>query len=311
MHLLTLTNFEQLLINGVISGTAYGLLGVSFGLILGTTGRFHFAFVFTYALSAYMAAQVGSWFNAPFWLALIIGAAVGTIFGVLMEALIYRRLSLRSGAYALLIIFVASLGLAIAGENIISLIWNKSASLQISGVDISGITIGPVDFTNLNVEMVVVSWALIVLLGLMLAYTKLGREMRAVRVNPEMSLVVGINPAVIYLIVFAIGSFLGGVGAVFTAANTAATPDMGFRPIFYAFVVAFLAGAGRPPVVTALVGVGVGLVESLSGLFLSTQWSSLVVFTMLFIYVALRPVDLRAKLMRLMPSGSVPAQQSA
>jgi branched-subunit amino acid ABC-type transport system permease component len=60
MHgLLTLNNFEQLLVNGAITGTAYGLLGVAFGMILGVTGRFHFAFAFTYAVSAYVAVAVG------------------------------------------------------------------------------------------------------------------------------------------------------------------------------------------------------------------------------------------------------------
>ena len=79
---------------------------------------------------------------------------------------------------------------------------------------------------------------------------------RAVRVNPEMSMAVGVTPETIYLAVFAVGSFLGGVAAVFDAAKTAATPDMGFNPLFYAFVVAFLAGAAAPPVVVGLVGAG-------------------------------------------------------
>ena len=45
---------SQLTATGIINGAAYGLLGVGFALILGVTGRFHFAYSFTYALAAYM-----------------------------------------------------------------------------------------------------------------------------------------------------------------------------------------------------------------------------------------------------------------
>ena len=291
---LTLDNFLQLTVAGVVSGSAYALLGVAFGLILSVTGRFHFAFTFTYTISAYIAAQVGESWGLPFWLSLLLGAVVGAVFGVLFERCVYRPLALRSGAQALLVIFVASLGLAIIGRNLIGLLWIDSASKQISGFANVGYNIGPSTVTKLGLVQVVVCWLLVIGLGTVLSYTSFGRVVRAVRVNPEMSLVVGVDPRTVYLAVFAIGSFFGGVAAVLNATQTAAQPDMGFNPLFYAFVVAFLAGLGRHPLVIGLVGLGLGLVESWSALFMSTQWSSLVVFGILFGYVALRPVDLRS-----------------
>ena len=69
---------------------------------------------------------------------------------------------------------------------------------------------------------------------------------------------------------------------------------MGIRPVVFAFVVAFLGGTRSRPLVIGLAGLFIGLVESLSGLFVSPQWSSLVVFSVLFIYLVLRPLDLRA-----------------
>jgi branched-subunit amino acid ABC-type transport system permease component len=295
---LGLDNFLQLLVNGLINGSAFALLGVAFGIILGVTGRFHFAFAFTYALSAYIAAEVGLAWNLPFWLAMVLGAIAGLVLGVLMEFLVYRPLARRSGAYALLTIFVSSLGLAIMGENLLSIIFHSSASESISGVSITAIKVGSVDFTSLNVEMVLTSWVLILALAVVMSRTKFGRMVRAVRSNPDMSLVVGVSPGAIFLAVFAIGSLLGGVAGVFQAAQTAATPSMGFEPIFYAFTVAFLAGAARPPVVVGLVGLAVGIVQSLSGLFLTSQYAGLVVFAILFIYVAMRPLQLRSVLSR-------------
>ncbi len=275
-----------------MAGSAYALIGVAFGLILSVTGRFHFAFTFTYTISAYIAAQTGESWGLPFWAALIVGALVGGVFGVLAERLVYRPLAVKSGAYALLVIFVASLGLAIAGRNLIALYWIDSASKQILGFSNAGYDIGPITLTKLGIIQVLVAWALVLALGAVLSYTGLGRVVRAVRVNPDMALVVGVDPRTVYLAVFAIGSVMGGVAAVLNATQTAAQPDMGFTPLFYAFVVAFLAGLGAHPVRVGLVGLGVGLVENWSALFMSSRWTSLVVFGILFVYVAQRPYQL-------------------
>jgi len=72
----------------------------------------------------------------------------------------------------------------------------------------------------------------------------------------------------------------------------AGVPDMGLQQTLIAFVVAFMA-LGTQPVAVALTGLALGLVESLSGLFLGAQWAPVVVFGTLFLYLALRPVQFR------------------
>jgi branched-chain amino acid transport system permease protein len=304
---LSLENVLQLTLTGIVNGTSYALLGLAFGLILGVTGRFHVAFTFTYTLSAYVAAEVGQRYGLPWWASLIAGALAGALVGVLMERFVYRILAARIAGNGLLMIFVASLGLQIVGRNGIALIW-VAASKPLSGFTNAGLTVGPATITRLNVDATVVSWVLIGLVGVLLARTTLGRMICAVRVNPEMSLCIGVDPQRVYLIVFAIGSFLAGVGAVFDGIQTSATPDMGFRPLFYALVVAFLAGLSAAPLRVGLVGIALGLIESWSSIFLPTQWTALVVFAILFVYVALRPVQWRRTIERLVPRGRRPPQ---
>eukprot|EP01035_Chromulina_nebulosa_P011521 gene11521-15395_t len=77
-------------------------------------------------------------------------------------------------------------------------------------------------------------------------------------------------------------------------------PDMGNRPVLFAFVVAFLGGTRSSPLVVCLAGLGLGLCESLSGLWVSPQWSSLVVFAILFIYLVVRPLDVAGLRRRIM-----------
>ena len=72
----------QLTLNGIFRGTAYGILGVGFALILGVTGRFHFAYAFTYTLAAYMVFTFKDRVGLPFWVAVVAGIVVVAIFGI-------------------------------------------------------------------------------------------------------------------------------------------------------------------------------------------------------------------------------------
>jgi branched-subunit amino acid ABC-type transport system permease component len=296
-----LDNFLQLLVNGIFNGTAYALIGVGFSLILSVSGRFHIAYAMTYTLAAFVAGWVGFSFHFPFWLALLAGALAAAVAGVLMERLIYLPLSLRAvsvGSDPLLVMFVASLGLTVIVRNAIALSTLSSSSVNIMGFANQGINVGPITITTLNIVQFFTSWILIGLLALVLNVTNLGRMVRAVRANWEMSLCVGIDPSLIFVAVFAIGSFLSGVGGVFQATYTSATPDLGLPPFFDALVVAFVAGLTSGPLRVGLVGLALGILEALSTLVLPTQFTPLVVFAILFFYVALRPVnfaDLRRK----------------
>ena len=281
---------KQLAVAGIINGSGYALLGVAFGLILGVTGRFHYAFALAYTAAAYVASVLISSAGVPWPAALAAGLLAAVLLGVSCERVVYRPLAARSGAVSLLAIFIASLGISIAGTNIITLIWSSS-SRTIEAFSSSPMRVGSVTFTSLELIMVIVFWVLIVSLSLVLRSTSLGRQIKAVRGNPELARVAGIEPDRIYLWVFAIGSLLSGVAALLLGMRFAVQPDMGTRIVVFAFVVAFLGGTASSPIVVGLAGLFLGLVESLSQLWVAPQWSSLVVFSVLFIYVALRPVD--------------------
>lgn len=289
----SLNDILQLTANGLIAGSGYAMLGASFALIYGVTQRFHFAFASSYTVAGYAAALAGAHIGAPFWLAVVIGSLAAVLSGVLIERFLYRPLAQRSNRDSLLAIFVASLGLTIIVQNVIRLIWLVNPIQEIVGADLQPLNLGQVHFTALDVASVAVAWTSIGALTVLMAKTALGRSIRAVRANPDMSLALGIDPGHVYLIVFAIGSAIAGAAGVLAAAQTAVTPDLGITPTLFAFVVAFLAGPGRSPVFVGMAGIGVGLVESWSGLWLSAEWATPVVFGMVVLYGILRSGRLR------------------
>ncbi|MGO9398614.1 MAG: branched-chain amino acid ABC transporter permease [Xanthobacteraceae bacterium] len=290
---MSLEQVEQLAVAGIINGSFYALVGAGFGLILGVTGRFHYAFALVFTLAAYITSVLETPAGLPAPLAIAGGLLAAVILGVAIEHIVYRPLARASGALSLLTIFISSLGLTIAGINLITLAWT-AFSRSIELVPLQPLNLGAVSFTSIDATLVVVSWLLIAALSGLLSFSDLGRSIRAARGNPHLARILGLDPDAIYLSVFALGSLLCGAAGILDGARFAVQPSMGIRPVMFAFVVAFLGGTRSGPIVVGLAGLFIGLVESLSGLFVSPQWSSLVVFSVLFVYLVLRPIDFRA-----------------
>jgi branched-chain amino acid transport system permease protein len=283
----TWANLQQVVVNGVLIGTNYALTAVGFGLIITVTGRFHIAYGAIYALSAFIAGQVAISWGLPYAAALLVGLASGAIVAVAIERFLYWPLNRRLGAAALITIFIVSLGLSTAGQNAIALLWVDSGTLNVQGFHVDSVNFGDVYTTNLAITAFVCGWVALLAVWAVIRWTKLGRMIRAVRVNPELSLAIGIDPKVVYMSVFAMGTALGAIGAVFTATQSTATPDMGTTPILYAITISFLASSSSPMVIAA-VAIVVGLVQSLSGFFVQPEWAQVVVFAGLLLYVLLK-----------------------
>jgi branched-chain amino acid transport system permease protein len=286
----SLDSFTQLTANAIFRGAAYGLLGAGFALILGVTGRFHFAYSFTYTLSAYLAFTFWDRVGLPFWPASLLGILLGALSGPLIERWVYRPIAVRAGATALLAVFVASLGIGIAGENVIRLFWSSS-SQAFFGPSQEVWTLGNVRFLNFDVYQTLTALALVLALAAILRFTSLGRRIKATRVNPDLATVIGIDAKQVYLICFFIGSLFAAVAAFWYAVQFTMDPAMGQRPVIFAFVVAFLAGTASSPIRVFLAGIVVALIEQWSSMFISVRWTQTVVFILLLGYLVVKSLE--------------------
>jgi branched-chain amino acid transport system permease protein len=286
---MTTSDFLQALVTAVVTGSLFALLGTGFGLILGVTGRFHFAYATTFVWSVYLAvAAVDA--GVPLYLGILLGILAAVAMGVLMEWFLYRPLVERSPQTALLGVFVTSLGLVVAGENIIRLIWPGGGRTLSPGFTVKRISLGgDIGLTSLDAVTIGVGVVLILALWWWLRSSRYGRAIRAVQENPDMARAVGVWPEGIYLVVFSIGSALGAVAAILMTMRGQVLPDAGIDPTFTALVVMFLAGLRSSPLGFALAAFGVAVIQSVSAVWLSPEWTSPITFGILFLYVALVP----------------------
>ena len=222
-------HFRQLTVDGFFRGCSFGLLGVGFALILGVTGRFHFAYGFTYTLAVYLAFTFtfrrASW---PFWPSAIIGdPADGGRRGRRSSAACTARSPATPAPTALLAVFVAALGIGIAGENIIRLFWGSETQAYFGPEEEPRSRSGTRSSSTSTVWQAASGIVITLALAAMLRYTALGRRIKATRVNPDLAKTIGIDADRTYVIVFFLGTICAGVSAVLVRPQVHGRPRHG------------------------------------------------------------------------------------
>ena len=293
--------FAQLTVTGIVLGSFYALLGMSFGVIYQTSKIFHLANAIPFAAAGYTAVWTAEVLHFPFAVALLAGLIVSALLGLLILTLGYFPLINRGAT--LLALFLVSLGISVAFPNLLQIIFGpQNKPLQVyDATD----TLGPAfdnkifNFFNLTITLIdllkiVVAWVLVAAVILFVKYTRFGRSITALRTNPTMAAAVGINTRVVYIVVFIIGSVLSGIGGLFVTAEFVASPTMALQWILVGFIVVFFGGIGSLGG-AALGGLVLGLLSSWSGLFLGVQFAPIVMFAALFIILLVRPQGLFGK----------------
>lgn len=280
----------QLFLNGLVNGSHYALLGLSFGLIFGTTRITHFAYGPLYAVSAYACWWAAAKLGLPLAAAFAFGIGIGAAAGVLCYVLLYRPFE-RAGSPPL-VILIASLGLLIFLENAIGVVFGTDTKV-VDAPPAAVYLVGPAVVTSVQLMQVGALAAIALALWLFLARTRFGRAVLAQTDNPEMATIVGIDTPRMSLLVFALGSAIAAVPACLVLVKDGATAHMGFVAVFMGFVAVVVGGIGSLRGAVAA-GYALGLVESLGLWKIPSEWQSTIAFVVLFLVLLFRPQGLFA-----------------
>ena len=143
--------------------------------------------------------------------------------------------------------------------------------------------------------LVIVAAALfIILLQLFIKRTWLGATIEAVAQNPEGAQLVGISIDRVSSLTFGIGTALAAAAATLIAPIFLVYPTMGSMPNLKAFVVIIIGGMGSIPG-AVIGGFMLGLIESLGGGYISTDYKDLFAFGALVTFLTVRPLGLFGK----------------
>ena len=240
--------------NGLLLGIIISVASVALSLLYGVTRIVNFAHGEIIALGAIATLFLSSPIDyrflfldrfAPLGLNFVISCLLAVLicglFGGLLELLLFRPL--RKSNVGNIAVLVVTIGLSIFIRHLYLLfatgrVQNFPLELQRRQTYLF------FDMTPRNLKVLIIGIFVMVLIGLLLTYTKLGKAMRAVRDSEELSSISGINSDNIILITWISSSMLAGLAGVFQAIINDVRWNMGFLILLLIFAGTVLGGIG-------------------------------------------------------------------
>ena len=286
-------NFITQIINGLNAGSIYALVALGYSMVYGIVKLINFAHGDIIMVGAYVVYVALIMLNLPLWLSILISMAFCALAGILIEKLAYSRL-LNSGEQRISLLITA-IGVSIFLQNLSQLVFSSSAK-SVPGFFPSGsVALGGTSVSYVTIITIAATVVVMILLQLLINKTKIGKAMRAVSEDAGAARLMGINTGSTIAVTFAIGSALAAVGAVlYMGSYPQITPYMGSLLGLKAFVAAVLGGIGSVP--GAMIGgMVMGVAESLTKGYISSNISDAVVFGILIVVLLFKPTGLMGK----------------
>ena len=253
----------QFIAGGLAIGAVYGLIGVGFSLVYGTSRVINFAqgeFVVYGGLATVSFLALGF---SPY-LALPLALAGAIVMGGLLQALLSTA---RKGSNELTYI-MSTIGVAIALQGLAHQIWGtdfKTFPLYPEGArKILGASVN-----YATVTILLATLAICMLMWFFLFRTMVGKAMRACANDGRAALTVGIQPRRMVLLAYVASAAIGGLAGILVTPSQTMSYDAGVLLAVKGFTAAIVGGLANPfgavlggLIIGVLEGVGVGLVSS-------------------------------------------------
>lgn len=278
----------QQLVNGILLGTTFALIALSFNLVVGALDRLNFALGETAMVSAMCAALLMSGTDLAFWLALLLALALGAVVAAVTYLLSFRFVSSRYMTAPIL----SSLGLGLAITSGVTRLFGSDARRVPSVFPGVRWQLGPLHVTGDQLIILGIAVLLTALLYWFLNRTAWGTAIRGVSDDAEASAVLGVPVQRVILLTFVVSGALAGASGLLTGLSFhTVSPFTGFETTLTALMVIVLGGLGNITggVIAALL---IGVIETLSVAYLSATFRDLLVFILVGIVLVLRPQGL-------------------
>ena len=275
---------EQIL-NGLIIGSMYALIGSGLALIYGTMRVLNLAHGEFYMLGGYFVFFMAVTYGLPSWVAVPVAIGLTFLLGAAIQRLTIHHLLRREGWMFASI--AVTLGLSIFLQNAALLLFGEqfqSVPYYLSGV----IELGEIRLPMQRLLILVVAVLTISAMAYILKYTRLGWAIRATSQDRDAAAVVGIPADRIYLITFGLAAALGAVAAAMLAPIYAINPWSGLPILLKGFVVVILGGLGSFPGAIAG-GLILGVVEAIGVQLTSSEWRDVISFGLMIAVIWWRP----------------------
>ena len=293
---MNLEYFFSLLLGGLTRGSIYALIALGYTMVYGIIKLINFAHGEIYMIGAFTALIIGGALAMTgmnpvliFVIACLVAIVYSAAYGVTLEKLAYRPLRNAPRLSAL----ISAIGMSIFLQNYV-LLAQTSDFLPFPNLLPELEFLGDIGHMMSTTQLLIlISTAVVmVLLTLLIKFTKIGKAMRATSQDKNMAQLVGINVDRVITVTFIIGSATAALGGVLISSHIGQINFyIGFIAGIKAFVAAVLGGIGSIP--GAVLGSFVlGLTESFGTGYISSDYEDAFAFIILILILIFKPAGL-------------------
>jgi branched-chain amino acid transport system permease protein len=278
---------ETVIIYGVIYGGALSVLALGMSFVFGVAKVMDLSYAAYIALAAYVLFSFSNT-NAPLAIALIVSPLAVVPLALFVERLLIRpMLTVTNG------VMMATFGVSLIAEKVITLVWG--GTVNAIRVYVSGsMTIVNTVVSSQRLMQLPISILCVLALLAFVGYTKHGKAVSAVSQDRDAAWLVGINVNATMALTVALGALLAGVSSVLVAPTGPIIPGMGWTPLLAAFPIVLIGGLGSVKG-TVVASYMFALFTNFVIVFIGSQWGNLAAFLFLLVVLLVRPGGLFAK----------------
>ena len=278
--------FIQTLINGLLLGGYYALIGIGMTMILGIvklTNLAHGEFVI---IGAYMASVITTGLGIDPILSLVITVPLMFLIGFVLQYVLIGNAMKKGPEPALLVTF----GLSIILMDAMCLTFTVNERSIATSYSTKTFTVLGINISVLNLVLFAISIVSILLLSLFLNRTYVGRAIRATADDAEAAALSGVNIKKVYAIAMGVSMASAAVAGLCVGMKSTFNPTSGGAYLSTAFVVVVIGGMGSIPG-TLIAGVIFGLAQVIGG----ASSGQLISYVMLLLVLVIRPKGILGK----------------
>ena len=298
--------FIQTLVNSVTLGSVYALIALGYSMVYGILKLLNFAHGDVFMVGGFIGYGVLQAFGGAthpsisIWLVLVLMALAAmagcAVLGVAIERFAYRPLRNAPRIAPLISALGTSFFLAYSMQLLFGANHRTYDTFSMAGGNLflSGLSWGPLHVSLVRIIVIVVTLVAMVVLWQLVTRTRMGKAMRATSFDREAATMMGVDVDKVIVFTFIVGSALAGLGGVLFSLRSDVYSQMGFQAGLSGFTAAVIGGIGSVPG-AMLGGYLLGLVETVTNVYISTGWSNLFIFSILVLFMLVRPSGILGK----------------
>jgi branched-chain amino acid transport system permease protein len=278
------TYLLQLTLNGLVLGFIYALIAAGLALIFGVLEIINFAHGEMLMVGAYVMAFALPALGGQYIPSMLVATLASAVLGVILYDGFLVRLREKDFERSILITMGISMVLLYGCQYL----FTSTPKMLSTQFGFEGVHVGAIRITWTRIVACGIALVAFCALWYILHRTQFGRAMRAVAMNREAALMVGIRPRTVARNAVVVASVLAGLAGAALAPVHIVQPVMGQFLIFKAFALVIIGGLGSMGG-AIVAGIALGIVENWIGGFFSSIWQEAAAFIGMILFLLLKP----------------------